>query len=234
MKFLALWVLLTVGGALAQRLSAQTTQTYEVTANLDVADLLFIRAGTLQWHHPGSGAAVGRHSGANLPTTITTVFNGSVVMSNVNWVPEWPQPPPNEIRFDAYSSTLSNVAPILPAGDMVVAVSVVSGRGSVSITQLPSPTNDFTLIVRFADGASGSAYLTVRITVEFVPLLIRADQSGHVELSWPTDSPPYQLESRLPVSSWNDITNEAAVSGTDFQVRLEASDPQRFFRLRKL
>jgi len=234
MKLLALWVVLIVGGVLDQRLSAQTTQTYEVTANIDVGDLLLIRANTLQWHHPGSGAAVGRHSGGNLPTTITTAFNGSVVMSNVNWVPEWPQPPPNEIRFDAYSSTLSNVAPILPAGDMAVGVSVVSGRGSVSITQLPSPTNDFTLIVRFADGASGSAYLTVRVTVQFVPLLIRAGQPGHVEVSWTTNSPPYQLESRLSSSSWNDITNEPAVSGTDFQIQVEASDPQRFFRLRKL
>jgi hypothetical protein len=40
---------------LDQRVSAQTTQTYEVTANIDVGDLLLIRANTLQWHHPGSG-----------------------------------------------------------------------------------------------------------------------------------------------------------------------------------
>src|SRR3954451_25061445 len=187
MKLLALWVVLIVGGLFDQCVSAQTTQTYEVTANIDVGDLLLVRANTLQWHHPGSGAAVGRHSGGNLPTTITTTFNGSVMMSNVNWVPEWPQPPPNEIRFDAYSSILSNVAPILPAGDIAVSVSVVSGRGSASITQLPSPTNDFTVIVRFADGASGSAYLTVRLSVQFVPLLIRAGQPGQVELSWATN-----------------------------------------------
>jgi len=56
MKLLALWALLTVGGVLDQRLHAQTTQTYDVTANIDVADLLLIRADTLQWHHPGSGA----------------------------------------------------------------------------------------------------------------------------------------------------------------------------------
>src|SRR3954469_17253809 len=55
MKLLAFWIVLAVGGVLDQRLSAQTTQTYEVTANIDVADLLLIRANTLQWHHPGSG-----------------------------------------------------------------------------------------------------------------------------------------------------------------------------------
>ena len=45
----------------------------------------------------------------------------------------------------------------------------VSGRGSVSIMQLPAAENDFTLIARFADGANGSAGLRGQITVTAVP-----------------------------------------------------------------
>ena len=46
---------------------AQTSNTlvYDVTGLIDTSDFLIIHGDTLQWHHTGSGAAVGRHSGPN-------------------------------------------------------------------------------------------------------------------------------------------------------------------------
>src|SRR6267154_1764724 len=126
--------------------AAQVTNIYDVTGLIDVADLLILQGNTLLWHHPGSGAAVGRHGGANDPTTISTSSNGVTLLSNVAWTPTWPSPPPNEIRFDAFSSTYSNITPMLPSGSVAVQSTVLSGRGSVSINQFPDPTNNFALI----------------------------------------------------------------------------------------
>jgi hypothetical protein len=73
---------------------------------------------------------------------------------------------PNEIRFEAFSSILDSLAPPLPgAGVFSVETSVISGRGSLTVTQLPSVGNDHTLIVRFSDGFSGPAHLRGMITV---------------------------------------------------------------------
>src|SRR5256885_17208637 len=77
--------------------AAQVTNIYDVTGLIDVADLLILQGNTLQWHHPGSGAAAGRHSGANDPSTISTSSNGETLMSNTAWIRTWPSPTPNEI-----------------------------------------------------------------------------------------------------------------------------------------
>jgi hypothetical protein len=149
---------------------SSNTLVFDVTGLIDTADFLIIHDGTLQWHHTGSGAAVGRHSGANEPTVISTSLDGLVVMSQVSWIPTWPQPPPNEIRFDALSSVFSPLSPGLSSeGILSVSASTLSGRGNVSITQVPSAANDFTLIAQFADGFSGAASLQGQITVVAVP-----------------------------------------------------------------
>src|ERR1700679_305124 len=87
--------------------SAQTHITYDVTGLIDVADLLVIQGSQVQWHHPGSGAAVGRHSGANVATTISSTQDGVTNLDDFAWTPTWPQDPPAEIRYDAYSSALN-------------------------------------------------------------------------------------------------------------------------------
>jgi len=151
---------------------AQATNTlvFDITGLIDTADFLIIHGGTLQWHHTGSGAAVGRHSGANDPTTISTSLDGVALMSQVAWIPTWPQPPPNEIRFDAFSSIFSPLTPALSSGGIVsVSATAISGRGDVTITQMPAAANDFTLIAQFADGFSGAASLGGQITIVAVP-----------------------------------------------------------------
>lgn len=140
--------------------------TYDVSGRIDTADSLIIKDGTLQWSHTGTGAAVGRHGGGNTATTISSATDAVVQMSAVQWTPTWPEPPPAEIRYAAVSSVFSGLTPVLPEESPIsVSASVISGRGSVTITQIPSPANDFTLIARFADGFGGSATTRGLITV---------------------------------------------------------------------
>lgn len=140
---------------------------YDVTGHIDSNDFLLLQGSTFQWHHIDTGgAAVGRHSGNNFPTVISSTLNGVTQMPITNWTPTWPQPVPNEIRFDAFSSVLNGVSPELPAfAPLAVDTSVVSGRGLLTVTQLPTASNSYQLIVRFSDGFNGSADLRGTITV---------------------------------------------------------------------
>jgi hypothetical protein len=144
---------------------------YSVTGNIDTSDFLIITGDTLQWHHAGTGgAAVGRHSGNNFPTVITTSVNGSPDMLDTDWTPTWPDPVPAEIRFNAVSSIFDTLSPALPAADnLSIRVAVAGGRGSVSINQLPTAANDYTLIVEFKDGFNGSANLNAIIQITTTP-----------------------------------------------------------------
>lgn len=153
--------------AVATSASRADVLTYDVTGHIDSNDFLLIHGPTLQWHHVDTGgAAVGRHSGNNFPTVVSTSLNGVTQMGVTDWTPTWPLPVPNEIRFEAYSSLLTGVTPILPASDpLSVDTSVIAGRGSLTVTQLPALDNDYTLIVRFSDGFSGSRDLRGLITV---------------------------------------------------------------------
>jgi hypothetical protein len=127
---------------------------YDITAHIDTNDFLLIQGSTLQWHHMDGGAAV------------ASSLNGTSQMSATSWTPTWPREVPFEIRFDAFSSTFSPLGPALPAVEpLSVEASVVSGRGSLTVTQLPSDANSDVLIVRFSDGFNGSADLRGLITV---------------------------------------------------------------------
>jgi hypothetical protein len=218
--------------------SAQTKITYDVTGLIDVADLLVIRGSEVQWHHPGSGAAVGRHSGDKAATTISSTLDGITNLNDFAWIPTWPEDPPAEIRYDAYSSVLDHLTPALPSGNVTVDLSVLSGRGTASIQQFPDATNDWTLIVRFADGAAGAALLTVHISVELVSLNIVPLDSTHSQVQWPTNTASFQLESApgLPASldGWSVVPNEPVVQGEYFAVPIDMTEPQKFFRLHKL
>src|SRR5579872_1091445 len=136
------------------------TVTIDVRAFIDGRDLLIIKGHTLQWHHLDN-AAVGRHQGdgnGNEPTIITTTRNGKTVMDHVNWIPNWPFPPPNEIRFEAFSSVFDTLKPHIPTDDaMTVTLTPIAARSSLTIAQLPSPSNDFTTILDFNDDPVGGA-----------------------------------------------------------------------------
>ncbi len=143
------------------------TLVYDVTGHIDSNDFLIIHDSTLQWQHTDTGgAAVGRHSGNNFPTLLSSTLDGVTHLPPTNWTPTWPQPVPNDIRFDAFSSVFSDLSPGLPGFQpLSVQATVLTGRGSLTVTQLPVAANDYTLIVRFSDGFNGSQDLRGLITV---------------------------------------------------------------------
>jgi len=163
-------VLLVLAGLISLALLAATAQastiTYDIQAYIDHEDELIIRAGTLQWHHFWN-AAVGRLNGANEPTIISSALGGVTVMGDVNWVPDWPEPPPAEIRYEAYSSVFSDLSPSLPGTGMAVVLEIVQARGSVFISQQPAPENNYTLVIHFRDYLGGAEWYYIRLHVDY-------------------------------------------------------------------
>ncbi|MCH8854586.1 MAG: hypothetical protein IID41_18315 [Planctomycetes bacterium] len=139
--------------------------TIEIKALIDGEDFLVIKCNTIRWHHTRS-AAVGRHLGANEPTLISTASDGVGMMDRVPWVPEWPEPVPAEIRYDAWSSTYNGLTPGLPAQDMSVTLTTLSARDTLEIVQYPSSANEYTLIIEFDDGPHATAWYRARLDIQ--------------------------------------------------------------------
>lgn len=124
----------------------------EVEAFVDGRDHLLIQGATVQWHH-FDFAAVGRINGLNEPTYLTTSLHGDVSMDRVPWIPDWPQPPPAEIRYEAWSSVFTGLTPVVPTDPDLLGVTLtaIQARESVSLIQSPGPNNGYTTIVEFDD-----------------------------------------------------------------------------------
>jgi len=138
----------------------------DTKAYIDGRDRLILRGETLQWHH-FDHAAVGRHGGANLPTIISTKLNGKQKMSAVNWIPDWPEPPPAQIRYEAESSVFDGLDPGLPSTDMKVTLTKLAARHALSIVQEPTRANGYTLITEFDDNPPGGpTWYEARLTIE--------------------------------------------------------------------
>ena len=123
----------------------------DVQAHIDGRDQLIIRGDTLQWHH-FDFAAVGRHAGANSPTIINGISG-----AGFEWIPEWPLPPPNEIRFEAFSSVLAGKIDPLATDGALWQIKKLFGRGSVSIVEQPTASNGYGLVVEFNDNPQGGS-----------------------------------------------------------------------------
>lgn len=123
----------------------------DIQAHIDGRDQLILKGNTIQWHH-FDFAAVGRHIGSNAPTIV-----GGIQGISHEWLPVWPSPPPDEIRFEAFSSVLQGVMPSVPSDGVPWQVEKVFGRGEVSIIEQPTFANDFTLIVEFNDNLIGGS-----------------------------------------------------------------------------
>lgn len=159
-------ILIAILGALVcKNAVAAGSITMTITAYVDGQDVLIIRGNTLQWHHLDNDA-VGRHDGANAPTTISTLLDGVPEMTNVNWIPDWPSPPPAALDFDCYSSIFASLNPPLPSANVTVTLTALQARGSVGITQIPTAANGNTIMVDFDDDAIVSAaFYTVQLTI---------------------------------------------------------------------
>ena len=146
-----------------------TAATLEISALIDGRDQLIIHRNTLQWHHLDA-AAVGRWQGANQPTILTTTIGGDISTSGLQWIPDWSQPPPNEIRFQDYSSIFTGLDAALPDFEQSLVLDPIQVRSGVSIVQQPSAVNDFTAIVEFNDlPAGGATTYDLKIGYQIVP-----------------------------------------------------------------
>jgi hypothetical protein len=143
--------------------------TYDVNAWIDTTDYLIVHGSTLQWEHKTSGSPAGTHLGPQ-PTIISSSLDGVPQMNAVSWNQTWPSPLPS----DAFSSMFTPLTPALTGtGDLVASVIKVSGRGTPSIFQQPSASNNNTLIVQFTDGFNGADFLDAQITVVPEPASLR-------------------------------------------------------------
>ncbi|AOY57286.1 hypothetical protein [Desulfococcus multivorans] len=148
--------------ALVKPVSDFSNMAIEIEAHIDGRDQLIIKGNTIQWHHLDA-AAVGRHLGANSPTIIYATKNGSTT-TQMEWLPAWPSPPPDEIRFDAYSSFFNELSPVFPEDGVVWRLTKLFGRGEVKIIEQPSSSNEFSLIVEFDDPFPGSKFYGIRLS----------------------------------------------------------------------
>ncbi len=144
----------------------------DIKALIDGRDDLIIQGDDLQWHHLDF-AAVGRWEGFNVPTLVSTTVDGNPIMSDYAWTPDWPLPPPDEIRFEAYSSVFTGLDPGIPSQVTSVSVQVQQNvRTLVDIVQYPSAANAYTTIVEFNDDpfpGPAAAWATITFTTASVP-----------------------------------------------------------------
>jgi hypothetical protein len=92
------------------------------------------------------------------------------MMDGFEWTPTWPDPPPNEIRFPAFSSVFTGLTPALPSGNMSVTLTPVQARESLTILQFPTLANNYTLIVDFNDDIEiGNAIYEALQTITYPP-----------------------------------------------------------------
>lgn len=82
--------------------------------------------------------------------------------------------------------------------------------------------------------AYGNDYAIDDLSVTIVPQLhITTPAPLQAALSWPTNADDFTLETTfsLPAPSWNVVTNERVVLGSQFSVTVPATNSQQYFRL---
>ncbi|MEO8878720.1 MAG: hypothetical protein ABI461_24230 [Polyangiaceae bacterium] len=136
-------------GADASCGASECKATLHVNALIDGESQLVIVGNTAHWHHL-SYSTPGSWNGNNAPTKFDT--------TNL-WYPTWP-------GGSCTSCDSSNTATVTPLAAKAQTVSLVSsGRDSLTISQQPSATNSFTLIVDFNDvSTGGGAYYEADLT----------------------------------------------------------------------
>jgi hypothetical protein len=138
--------------------AARAEDFIKIGAHVDGRDQLIIQGSTYQWHH-FDYAAVGRVYGTNTPTVLEVPEGRGL------WTPNWPEPVPAEIRYEAYSSTLSGFGHPLPSSATRWHVEKFAGLGSVHVVAQPSAANQYKLVVEFNDNPiGGPSFYWVRLS----------------------------------------------------------------------
>ncbi len=128
-----------------------------ITAFIDGTSELVIEDDTMFWHH-SAWAAPGRWSGNDYPTTV----NG------IEWLPEWPVAGRNDF-CDCDSSSITGLFPALSELSDI-SLSLISGRGTVSLLDSPSSSNNHRMEIEFDDYYFGGAeWYEIEISYYSVP-----------------------------------------------------------------
>ena len=103
---------------------------------------------------------------------------------------------------------------------------------------LPCPVTPGQRITATAtDPNNNTSEFSLPVTVQATPTLTAAIASGNTNqftLAWPTNLTGFALQQTtnlLPVIVWNSVTNSSVVVGTNFNVTVNRTNGQRFFRL---
>jgi hypothetical protein len=144
--------------------AALPTIVYKVSACIDGEDELIIHKATLQWRHIGFDA-VGQSTNCDTNTmSIDTTLRGEHV-SSTSWQPIWQSTP---AESGALSSVYTALNPPLPSSSMNVTLSSIQARNSISIAQLPTAANDWTLKLDFNDVSSlGAGIYSATVNIAF-------------------------------------------------------------------
>ena len=146
-------------GAFAKNdLPSGPKRTITIEAFIDGRSQLILRKNTAQWYHLDF-AVPGRWGDINAPT----IINGE------EWFPVWPDIPDIYNYFCyCYSNMFKGVKPMPHQKNMTVELNVLEGRGTVSIVEYPSASNDYSLIVEFDDNPfDGAATYRIELTLAF-------------------------------------------------------------------
>jgi uncharacterized repeat protein (TIGR03803 family) len=208
------------------------TVEYEFQADFDGRDWLVIQGATARWQH-FDYTPVGLHNPSYPAMIMSSSVNGVALVNGASWIPSWP----NGTGSGAWSSTYGGLIPALPPNPAWVSLNVVSGRGPVSIVQLPSDANTNTLIVEFNDDTyGGDALYDVQIFVATEsPLLMPLERNGRLVLTWsaaPGQAYQVQYKDDLTQTAWLALGSPITATNVTATSSDTITNRARFYRVR--
>jgi len=138
--------------------------TYTVTTCIDGQDHLILNSSGLQWQYNSfTPVGIARSDCTTTPTSISSTLNGASILTNAVFNPVFPggsNPVPGAL------SQVFVLSPTFPTSISAVSLTVLMGRESLTISQMPSTANGETLILDFNDNSTGGAALySAKVTV---------------------------------------------------------------------
>lgn len=151
----------------ATNAQGQEVVTMTVSACIDGEDYLIIQGGSVWWEYVDfTPVGIPRSDCASSDTTISTTLNGTVAMSNVSIQPVWNSAPNWPTSGDISQPLLTDLDPALFSSDMNVTLTVLQGRGSLTILRYPDANNGYALILGFNDNLMlGADLYTAQLTI---------------------------------------------------------------------
>jgi hypothetical protein len=137
--------------------------TYRVTACIDGEDHLILNGSGLQWEY-NSYTPVGQpRPECGSSTIVNTALNGGAVLTSAVFDPVFPG---NPNPLSGTTSQLFALSPVFPSDISSYSLTVLQGRESLTVSQAPSASNGWTMILDFDDAAtSGAAIYEAEVTV---------------------------------------------------------------------